>query len=367
MKTMKMFFLVCSVVIISLSIVLALNYFKNKSVSEELPNEFERYQSIDSSKAIISGNATMSLLLESTEEIQSFLTPDQQVIIYTIPKKNTHSFFKVSRSGSIIDSLTINGRQAEIVFIKGFILDKKNLQYYSWSFSGNKRPINIITQNGDFAWNKEQQQKQLAEIIRDSEFVYVDYQSGDSPAPQKESGEAMQTTQAMMTYAILTYFINGNCTQLYTTIDISEKFPWSYTENLLFNNLFKYIDTSSRRTKAYIKAKEIQYRYFQKLTYEKVHFSGSGGYNPGFDEMLYSGNLFTDISYKNDTLRLKEFMYLNDKWHQSAIEINGKNIGTLTKNKVQPPENIDAYGYYSHPKLEYALFTTSDKKIFIIK
>jgi len=367
MKIMKMFYLVCSVVIISLSTVFALKYFKNKTISEELPKEFERYQSIDSSKTIRSGNATMSLLLESSEEIQSFLTSDNQIIIYTVPDKNIHSFFKVNRTGSIIDSLTINARPAEIAFVKGFILDKKNHHYYSWSFNGNKKPINISIQNKDLGWDEERQQKQLGEIVRDSKFVYVDYQSGDAPAPQKQSEEAMPTIQAMTNYAVITYFENDGCAQFYTTIDISGKFPWSYTENLLFNNLFKYIDTSSRRSKAFVKVKEIKYRHFQKLTYEKVHFSGSGGYNPGFDEMLYSGNLFTDVTYRHDTLRLKEFMYLNDKWHQSAVEINGKNIGTLTKNKVQPPENIDAYGYYSHPKLEYALFTTSDKKIYIIK
>lgn len=367
MKIMKMFYLIGSVVILSLCTVFALSYFKNKMINEELPQEFKRYQSIDSSKTIISGNTTMSFLLESTQEIQSFLTPDHHVILYTVPDKNIHSFFKLSRVGNIIDSLTINARPAEIAFVKGFILDKKNHQYYPWSFTGNKKPVNITMQNSDLAWNKQRQQKQLSEIIKDSKFIYVDYRSDDTPAPRKQSGEAMQTTQAMATYAVLTRFEHDNCTQFYTMIDISEKFPWSYTENLLFNNLFKYIDTSSRKTQAFIKAKEIRYRHFQKLNYEKVHFSGSGGYNPGFDEMLYSGNLFTDVIYKNDTLRLKEFMYLDDRWHQSSIEINGKNIGTLTKNKVQPPENIDAYGYYSHPKLEYALFTTNDKNIYIIK
>ncbi|MEZ2440690.1 hypothetical protein AB6805_03145 [Chitinophaga sp. RCC_12] len=116
-----------------------------------------------------------------------------------------------------------------------------------------------------------------------------------------------------------------------------------------------------------IKTPCIKYRYFQKIKQGKVRFSGGGGNAAGHSEMLFQGNLYTDVVFKKDTLRLKEFMYLNEEWHTSNVEIDGKNIGALSKNREQPVERINGYMYYSNERLQYALFTNNDKKIYLIK
>ncbi|QXV63831.1 hypothetical protein INP83_12010 [Mucilaginibacter sp. 21P] len=71
--------------------------------------------------------------------------------------------------------------------------------------------------------------------------------------------------------------------------------------------------------------------------------------------------------HKKDTLKLKESLYLEEKWHLSQIKIDGNNIGTVTKNESHPPHNIGAYRCYKNAKLGYALFANDDKKLYIIK
>ncbi|MFD0793649.1 hypothetical protein ACFQZX_08470 [Mucilaginibacter litoreus] len=336
-------------------------------MADDLPKEFESYSSLDSLNVIKAKNASMTLLLESTEDIQSFLTPDNEVIVYTIPQKTANSFYKISKSGVVIDSLTINCRPTDIAFVKGYIIDKKNHQYYKWSFDGNKQANSITLQNEHLDWDLQKQKQQFADIVKKSKAVFVDYRT-DSPEPQKPSNDGeIQAVPSMQTYTTLTYFINDKCFRFSTKLDIGKDFPYSYTEQLLLNNLFKRINTKVSGNKEIIRTPNIRYRYFQKLKLEKVRFSGGGGNAAPFDEMLFHGYLFTDVIYKADTLKLKEFMYLEKKWHQSSIEIDGENIGTLTKNKRQPPHNIDAYMYYTNPQLAYALFTNDDKRLYLIK
>lgn len=364
---MRMFYILLFIVAICACIIFWLKRTKERSIrTEKFMQQFEHYQSLDSLKVITSGNLTMQLLLESTEDIQSFLTSDNHVIIYTVSGKTENLFYKISPTGDIIDSLMINSRHTNIVFVKGFIIDKDTHQYYKWSFDGSKQPIHATVKNGQLDWKVEKQQEQLAAIVEKSMTVYVDYQV-ESPEPQKSTGDEIQTTQAIKTYAILNYFVNDECFQFYTTLDVNRHFPYSYTQKLLLNNLFKRINTAVSGDKEVIQTANIQYRYFQKTAQEKVRFSGGGGNAPGFNKELYHGNLFTDVVFKNDTLRLKEFMYLDEEWHASAIDINGKNIGTLTKNKAQPPVIVDAYMYYTNPKLAYALFSNSDRKLYLIK
>ncbi len=365
---MRMLYWSLALAAISLFTIFGIWLYKNKqAVNSALPLQFRHYQSIDSSAIIRSGSTSMTLLLESMEDIQSFLTANNEVIIYTVADKTENSFYKIAKNGVVTDSLTIMCRPSDIAFVKGFIIDKEKHQYYKWSFDGNKQAINIVAQNERLDWDLQKQQQQLADIKESSAAVYIDYET-ESPEPQKPSSDdEIQAVPSPITYTILTYFQNNRCFRFTTTLDVSNDFPYSYTEKLLFNNLFKRINTEASGNKEIIKTSHIRYRYFQELKLEKVRFSGGGGNAPGFDEMLFHGNLFTDVIYKTDTLRLKEFMYLEKKWHHSSIEIDGKNIGTLTKNKAQPSILIDAYMYYTNPDLGYALFSNSERKLYIIK
>ncbi|WP_316795498.1 hypothetical protein [Pedobacter agri] len=321
---------------------------------------------MDSLKVIKSGNVSISRLLESTEDIQYFLAKENQIIVYCVSGENENIFYKISPKGTITDSLAIHCRPTHIAFIKGFIINKEKHQFYNWSFDGNRQAISIIAQNEQFDWNLGKQQQLLSNISKSASAVYVAYDS-DSPAPTKSPKEGIQTIPSMRTYAILTYFSNGQCFQFFTTLNVDEQFPYSYTQELLLNNLFKRVNTKVKGDIEIIKTDNIHYRYFQKLKREKVRFSGGGGNTPGFDVMLYHGNLYTDVVFRSDTLRLKEFMYLDEKWHSSDIEIEGKNLGVVTKNKGQPPHIIQAYMYYANPELAYALFTNNDKKLYLIK
>lgn len=365
---MKMLYGFCTVTIIGLLTFLGVQFFKNQqNVSDDLPTEFSHYTSIDSSNVIKGGKVSMTLLLESTEDIKTFLTPNNEVIVYTVPEKMTNSFYKISRDGVMSDSLLINSRQTDIAFVKGYIIDKKHHQYYKWSFDGNKKAINTTLQNERLDWDLKKQQQQLADIKDRSSAVSVDYET-KSPEPLKPAAEGeIQAVPTMETYTILTYFVDDNCFRFFTTLNTHEDFPYSYTEKLLLNDLFKRIITKVSSGKEIIKAPEIRYRYFQKLKLEKVYVPGPGGNAKGYDKMIFHGNLYTDVIYKTDTLKLKEFMYLDAEWHTADIEINGQNIGTLTKNKGRTPQYIKAYMYYTNPQLGYALFSNDDKKLYLIK
>ncbi|WP_431293327.1 hypothetical protein [Pedobacter sp. P26] len=134
-----------------------------------------------------------------------------------------------------------------------------------------------------------------------------------------------------------------------------------------WNNLFKRINKRKVGNEEIISTPNVRYKYFQKLKLEKVRFSGGGGNAPGFTKMLYPGYLFTDVVFKNDTLKLKEFMYLDEESHTSSVEINGKNIGALSKNKAQPVEQINGYMYYTNDDVKYALFSNNDQKLYLMK
>lgn len=339
----------------------------NKSeVEDQLPKGFAQYQSIDSLATIRNGNAEMSLLLESKRNIELFLTSENNLIISSFPSERENSFIKIGADGNVADTLKFTTRPEDIVFLKGFIIDKQSQQYYKWSFNSAKTPIKISVQNSGFNWDGEKQSKQLADIAKLSKAVYVDY-NFDSPVPQKAAGDGLQTTQAVTSYAIVTYIIDDECFQLYTTADVHKYFSSSYLQEMLWNTLFKRINKEKGSDGEIIKTPNITYQFFQKLKLERVRFSGGGGNAPGFSKMLYPGYLFTDVVFKNDTLKVKEFMYLDEEWRTSDIEIDGKNIGALSKNKAQPVEDIKGYMYYTNERLHYALFTNNDRKLYLIR
>lgn len=335
-------------------------------VKDQLPSKFAQYQSIDSLGTIKGGNAQMNLLLESKKNIELFLTSDHNIIAFGFSDGKGNSFIKIGADGNVADTLTLMSRPEDIAFLKGFIIDKQAHQYYKWSFNGVKTPIKITAQNSGLDWDGEKQSKQLTDIAKQSEAVYVDY-NFDSPVSQKQVGEGPQTTQAVSSHAIVTYIIADECFQFYTTANVHRYFSWTYLQKMSWNNLFKQTGKQGGTDGEIIKTPNVKYQYFQRLKMEEVRFSGGGGNAPGFTKTLYPGYLFTDVVFKTDTLKLKELMYLDEEWHTSAVEIDGKNIGTLSKNKAQPVAHINGYMYYTNDKLQYALFTNNDKKLYLIK
>jgi hypothetical protein len=362
---MKVFYIIVVIGIAAAVYLLFSLAFKNRS-HDGLPETYAAYQSIDSIKTIVSGTAELHLLFESGEKIQSFLTGESNVIVYTVHGKRENMFYKIASNGDVIDSLRIDSRAGDLAFVNGFIIDKEMNEYYKWSFNGNSAPIKIPAENVGLDWDSGRQQSKLAHIKALAGPVYVDHRSR-SPVPEKTVEGKIQATQAATAFTVLTYFTGDDCFQFYTTLDVSKQFPWSYTQQLLWNNLFKRIDERSANDGEIIASPALKYRYFHRLKKEEVRFSGGGGNAPGFTKALYPGYLFSDILFRKDTIKIKEFMYLDEEQPHSAIEIDGKRVGTFSGNKVQPIENIDGYMYYTNPKLQYALFANDDKKIFQIR
>lgn len=363
---MKAIYIIPVIVIAAVALYLLLSKAKKKGTYDELPEAYAGYQSIDSVQTIQSGSAMLDLLFESQENIQSFLTEENNVIIYTVRGKTDNTFYKISPDGDVIDSLKIDRRAAELAFVKGFILDKEKNEYYNWTFNGNKTAIRLPAENAGLDWDAGRQENKLAHIKGLPGMVYVDYRQ-QSPSPQKAADGEIQATQAVTTFAVLTYFSGDDCFQFYTTLNINNQFPWSYTQQLLWNNLFKRIDKRSAHDGEIIPSAAVTHRYFQRLDKEEVRFSGGGGSAPGFTKVLYPGYLFSDITFQKDTIRIKQHMYLTEERPRSSIEIDGKGVGTFFGNKVQPIEIIDGYMYYTNPKLRYSLFANSDKKIYRIR
>ncbi len=361
-----MFYWLCGVVSIGLFTFLAFKVAGDMQVKvDDLPSEFERYQSFDSAKVVRSQNLSMALFLESAEDIQYHLTPENHLITYSVQNKTENIFKKINTNGEVIDSLTIHDKPLNIVFVNGYIIHKKG-QYYTWTFDGRKQALPITGQNDDFKWDLKKQREQISDIENSSPWVLVDFDYVN-PEPVKTVGDEIPTTQAMTTYSMLTYFQNGKCFRFYTTLDVTDRFPYTYREKLLLNNPFKRYNPKIQGRKEIISLPQVQYRYYQKLKLEKVRFSGGGGNAAPFDVMLYHGNLFTDVVYKNDTLKLKEFIYQFNDGSRSPIQIDGKRIGTLTQNKAQPPAIMDGYMYYTNENLAFALFTNDDKKLYMIR
>ncbi|MCX3264854.1 hypothetical protein [Pedobacter agri] len=364
---MKMWYYVITVLILGVLVAAAFNFSQyRKTAIDELPKSFLQYQSLDRSEVITSSKVSMRLVMESTVDIQYFMTASNELIVYAVPRPEENVFSKFNEQGEVTDSLIIHGKPSDIAFIDGLVINKGKHQYYQWSFDGSSEAKNIVMQNEDFKWNSTRQQELLEKVVHTAKSVYVEYDS-DSPAPQKMEGDKIQIVPSIRTFAKLTYFDGGNCYQFFTTLNVYKQFPYAATQELLMNNIFKRINTKVSGDKEIIQTPFIRYRYFQKLKREKVRFPGGGGNMPGYDKILFHGNLFTDLVYKNDTLRVKEFMYLEQDRASSSIQIAGESLGTFTKNKVRPISSIEAYMYYSHPNLSYALFTNSDKKLYIIK
>ncbi|WP_443947114.1 hypothetical protein ACJVDH_08395 [Pedobacter sp. AW1-32] len=354
--------------VIFLVIILVYRISKNYSSATviPLPARFEKYQSIDSIETMQTGKASLDLLLQSQKNIEFFLTPDKYLVVYSMPSDKENQFIKIDTNGNVIDSLEIISKPENLIFLKGFIVDKTTKVFYKWSFNGSREPIKLISQNLDFKADSDEQNAQLTEILKKSTAVFLDF-NFDSPAPPKQIGEVLQTTQGINSYAIVTYFIGEEGFQMYTQLNVHKYFSSSFLAQMAWNNLFKRLTAKNHFDGEIIKSSNIVYQYFQKQKLESVRFSGGGGSAPGFSKDLYPGFLFTDVIFKTDTFKIKEFMYLDEAWNTSSVEIEGKNIGALAKNKVQPVQNIDAYQYFADEKLHYVLFTNNDKKLYIIR
>jgi len=331
-----------------------------------LPVRFDSYQFLDEIETIQSGSSKMSLFLESKNNIEFFLTPENYLVIYSMPTEKQNQFTKIDTNGNMTDTLIIFSKPEDLIFLKGFIIDKKTKRYYNWCFTGSKEPVKLITQNIDFRADAHEQDTQLKEILKNSKAIHLDF-NFDSPAAKKQVGTGLTTVQGINSYAVVTYFIGTEGFELFTQLSVHKFFPSSFLAEMAWNNVFRRLTAKNRFEGEIIKSSNIVYQHFQKQKIEKVSFSGGGGNAPGFSKQLYPGSLFTNIVFRTDTFKVKEFMYLDEEWNTSAIEIAGKNIGALSKNKSQPVENINGYQYFTTASLHYALFTNNDKKLYLIR
>ena len=153
---MKMWYCVITVLILGVLVAAAVKFSKyGKTAIDELPKNFKQYQSLDSLEIITSSKVSMKLVIESTADIQYFMTASNQLIVYAVPKPEENVFFKLNEEGELTDSLIIHCKPSDIAFINGFVINKGKHQYYQWSFDGNSEAKNIVLQNKDLKWNNK--------------------------------------------------------------------------------------------------------------------------------------------------------------------------------------------------------------------
>ena len=177
--------------IVPIIVLLVFLYFliskkRQTDVGNKLPKRFAQYNSIDSLNTIKSRKVQLNLLLESKRNIELFITSENNIIVSSFQGERENSFIKIGADGNVNDTLKLITRPEDIIFLKGFIIDKQTQQYYRWSFDGIGTPIKITAQNVDFNWDGERQGKQLVDIARHSKAVCIDY-NFDRPVPQKKS------------------------------------------------------------------------------------------------------------------------------------------------------------------------------------
>ncbi|QDW24364.1 hypothetical protein FFJ24_005820 [Pedobacter sp. KBS0701] len=86
----------------------------------------------------------MKLLVESTQPVQSFISDEHNIILYTVTKTTENKFYKINPRGVVIDSLVLVDSPFNIAFIRGVIINKVKYQYYKWVSNGNKQPFYIL-------------------------------------------------------------------------------------------------------------------------------------------------------------------------------------------------------------------------------
>lgn len=325
--------------------------------SSTLPKKYGQYLDINNTKNRF-GRHEIILFKASSNPIDQFLTKNNELIIHSLSKaKNAndaeptiHMFYKLDKNGKQIDQYSYTqdeDKDTEILF-EGYLINIGKHYFRSWPLDGDTTKNSIEIRNADLNWTADQQRQQLDDIDRKAQYFLseriYDFEHSNSK-----------------NYSKKTYFMDDKwhifCENISDDGNLNLQ---TVSRGRTVNDLFGHWDKNEWVTNH--SPANIQSVYYQKIRRIRNRQDvNSGKYEQGD---RWQGCLFSHLIVENDTLKFKDHLYLDEEWHWSQIEINGKNIGALT---FEDTEQFHNYGYYSNAALNYQLFTSRRNRLYLIK
>lgn len=335
--------------------------FENFFNSSKLPRGYEKYVDINNKKNKF-GKHEIKLFIASDNPLDQFLTQNQELIIHsktTINNANKeypviHNFYKLDKNGNQIAQYSFQQTSYEDneVLFEGYLINVFQNYFRDWPLHGDttKKTIEIV--NEDFSWTKDQQRQKLAEIEKNAKFL-LSKTVYDSEADNKHKE----------TYFKITYFLNDQWYTFYEDFTDDNYLIYEVKpKGRIVNDLFGQWDQNWMRREENAPPRNIASVYYQKIQRLRDRYDVKTGNSDRGD--VWRGYLFSKLIVDNDTLKFKDNLYLDEDTHRSKIEIDHKNIGTLS---FESTEDFIVYSFYSNPALNYQLFTNHLNKIYLIK
>lgn len=346
----------------------------------ELTEEYKNYSSLNSlntKESIQFGNYYLKLLFESSEPIEQALLPSNDLIVSTTTKKKDSDiirhFFKLDKKAKIIDSISFveNYKNGEEELLKNYLVNKKLKYFTTWPLDGKKNKINFILQNENMNLDRNIEKKMIDDIFDNAQFRTVDYdfdynfksKNNSIVEENQNDNEKPREVKLNKTVYIIVYLMEGQWYNFYTLTDISKRISLDevLSSRVSTNTLFKKYNKNEQEWEV-ILHKNIVYKYFHKIKEEKIIIPGGGG--SSYSGYWWKGQLFSNLIINNDTLKIYDDLYLDEKWHaKTPIIINGKKIGSLNRSERE----VEPLMFYSNNALDYSLFTNDEKKLYFIK
>ncbi|MEP6803142.1 MAG: hypothetical protein ABI892_01370, partial [Flavobacterium sp.] len=209
------------------------------------------------------------------------------------------------------------------------------------------------------------------DIFDNAQFRTVDYdfdynfksKNNSIVEENQNDNEKPREVKLNKTVYIIVYLMEGQWYNFYTLTDISKRISLDevLSSRVSTNTLFKKYNKNEQEWEV-ILHKNIVYKYFHKIKEEKIIIPGGGG--SSYSGYWWKGQLFSNLIINNDTLKIYDDLYLDEKWHaKTPIIINGKKIGSLNRSERE----VEPLMFYSNNALDYSLFTNDEKKLYFIK
>lgn len=338
-------------------------YLMNKMNNTRLPDEYKSYQNIDTDKPVVFGKHEMKLMWDdSFEPIQHFISSKGEMIIVVsrIPKDRDQEavedeavgggvrfhqdfhFYKLDKDGEMKDHYVYQrtDKNREEKIFGDFIVNAYKKYYKTWITDGDTLPKPMIIQNEDLKWDEEQQVKQYEKIYEQADY----FDNISKSYPEQET----------------TYYLDGKWYQMRSNTKLTGR---GYTRPTGWNNLFRHY-SSSEMQMVPNSFPEITPLYFQRT--ELVEFTHSvGGGSASSTAKNWKGELYCQLPVDRDTLKFKIPMYFEKGFTtQKFYESPGEKI---RKYKSELEKQYSPYFYFADKRFSFQLFTTSDRKLYMIK
>jgi hypothetical protein len=339
------------------------DYISMKIHCKELSKEFENYKDI-SNTSFQANSLEMKLAFKSLENISHYLTYKNDLIVETVEfdskKKDTVKiFYKLNNLGNVIDEIHLKNDKEELYF-KGYFINIKKEYYRTWSLDGDTIKKKFGRQNEKFKWSNEEQKKLYTEIKNSKKLYFTEELERDEKINEKEGYKIyyLQDGKWKIFYENIDRNSFKDLEEEYqkTLIEINFLDKYSYILSDLIEKESSDIFASYHKIKegenSYDepewkllpnKCKNVKLVYFHKLKRENANWSGT---------------LYSNIIFKKDTIKIKEFLNLDSSKTDYPV-IVGKDIIGFFYNQL--------YYDYSNKYLKYHLFTNDYKKLYIIK